>query len=138
MSHVMYTGSINTFIWIQLTQHCVINLVSKFWQFMRFSPVSSTCKIYCTCDITEILLKVALNTYCSNPTESTCKLLVIIRNKGRCGRNRVVVGFTTTCAISVYHWKTQTCPKSLSVTDKLDYLMLYRIQLSMSGFRTYN
>ena len=39
--------------------------------------------------------------YSSNPTESTCKILVIIRNKGRCGRNRVVVGFTTTCAISV-------------------------------------
>ena len=30
-------------------------------------------------------------------------LLFLILFRGRCGRDRMVVGFTTTCTISVYH-----------------------------------
>jgi hypothetical protein len=30
-------------------------------------------------------------------------LLIYIRTKGHRGRERMVVGFTTTCAISAYH-----------------------------------
>ena len=31
------------------------------------------------------------------------KLIIPNANSCRCGRDRVVIGFTTTCAISVYH-----------------------------------
>jgi len=42
-------------------QHCVIKFVSDLWQFSPSTLISSTNKIDCH-DITEILLKVSLNT----------------------------------------------------------------------------
>jgi hypothetical protein len=58
---------------------------------LRVTPASSTTK---TGRNVEILLKVAL---------SIKNQIKYIRGKGRHGRGRMIVGLTTTCAISAYH-----------------------------------
>ena len=37
------------------------------------------------------------------PTFLLCMLYKVIISRGRCGRDRMIVGFITTCAISAYH-----------------------------------
>ena len=48
--------------------------------------------------------QVVLASFLINPNFGCCQLYInLINSRGRRGRDRMVVGFTTTCAISAYH-----------------------------------
>jgi hypothetical protein len=70
-------------------------LVHGRW-FSPGTPASSTTKTG-RHDIAEILLKMALN------TKNQIKSIIQMMTWGRRGHDRMVVGFTTTYAIIVYH-----------------------------------
>jgi hypothetical protein len=54
-------------------------------------------------------------------------LYKVIISRGRCGRDRMVVGFTTTCAISVYH-QLKLCVRTL-FTARCTRYYIYVIKL---------
>jgi hypothetical protein len=70
-------------------------LVHGRW-FSPGTPASSTTKTG-RHDIAEILLQMALN------TKNQIKSIIQMMTWGRRGHDRMVVGFTTTYAIIVYH-----------------------------------
>ena len=66
-----------------------------------------------------------------------CESTVSALKRGRCGRDRMIVGITTTCAISAFHHKVVS---SNPVHGKVDSIQHYMIKFAsdlqqVCGFR---